>query len=204
MDKNKREEEILNSAIKVFSRKGYSAATTSEIAKEAGIAEGTIFRYFNTKKDILKSAFMRLSKAFSKELAIERIEKVLEDYREKDEKEVIKAIMRDRLELIKENKELIKVIFTEVQFHQDFREVFIKNVVVPAKKSLENYITAGIKKGVFRNVNVTMAVRTLVGIFAAFIIQSELVPEMLSIDEEKQIDEMANMFLYGISNKKGC
>lgn len=45
-----RKEAVLKAAVKIFSEKGYSAATTSEIAKEAGVAEGTIFRYFKTKK----------------------------------------------------------------------------------------------------------------------------------------------------------
>ena len=44
-----KEEKILKSAIKIFSEKGFSASTTSEIAKDAGVAEGTIFRYFKTK-----------------------------------------------------------------------------------------------------------------------------------------------------------
>ena len=47
---NEKEQKILNAACLVFSQKGYSSATTSEIAKWAGVAEGTIFRYFKTKK----------------------------------------------------------------------------------------------------------------------------------------------------------
>ena len=43
-------ENIFNAAVKVFAQKGYSAATTSEIAREANTAEGTIFRYYKTKK----------------------------------------------------------------------------------------------------------------------------------------------------------
>lgn len=41
---------ILHAAIEVFSEKGYAAAATSEIAQKAGVAEGTIFRYYKTKK----------------------------------------------------------------------------------------------------------------------------------------------------------
>lgn len=41
---------ILEAAIEIFSDKGFSAASTSEIAQKAGVAEGTIFRYYKTKK----------------------------------------------------------------------------------------------------------------------------------------------------------
>lgn len=44
---------ILQAAIEVFSEKGYSATSTSEISQKAGVAEGTIFRYYKTKNDLL-------------------------------------------------------------------------------------------------------------------------------------------------------
>jgi transcriptional regulator, TetR family len=46
----KRQWQILDAATKVFAEKGYEASRTSDIAKEADIAEGTIFRYFKTKR----------------------------------------------------------------------------------------------------------------------------------------------------------
>lgn len=49
----KRKTQITKAAIKLFSQKGFTASTTKEIAEQAGISEGTIFRYFKTKKDIL-------------------------------------------------------------------------------------------------------------------------------------------------------
>jgi len=53
-DKRKR---ILQAAVKVFARKGYFAARVSEIAKKAGVADGTIYLYFKSKEDILVSLF---------------------------------------------------------------------------------------------------------------------------------------------------
>ena len=43
---SEKEERILHSAIKIFSEKGFDGATTNEIAKDAGVAEGTIFKYY--------------------------------------------------------------------------------------------------------------------------------------------------------------
>src|SRR5713101_8020277 len=53
-DKRKR---ILQAAVKVFARKGYFAAKVSEIARKAGVADGTIYLYFRNKEDILVSLF---------------------------------------------------------------------------------------------------------------------------------------------------
>ncbi|MHB8066249.1 MAG: TetR/AcrR family transcriptional regulator, partial [Ruminiclostridium sp.] len=53
LDLPDKEKRILEAAIQISNEKGFSSATTSEIAKRAGVAEGTIFRYFKTKHDIL-------------------------------------------------------------------------------------------------------------------------------------------------------
>ena len=45
---------IINAAINIFSEKGFESTRTREIAERAGIAEGTIFRYFPTKDAILE------------------------------------------------------------------------------------------------------------------------------------------------------
>lgn len=53
-DKRRR---ILQAAVKVFARRGYFAARVSDIAARAGVADGTIYLYFDSKEDILVSLF---------------------------------------------------------------------------------------------------------------------------------------------------
>src|SRR5271165_1345139 len=51
-----RSSEILEAATKVFSSKGFADTTVDEIADEAGIAKGTIYLYFRSKRDIYIAA----------------------------------------------------------------------------------------------------------------------------------------------------
>lgn len=51
------EDKILNASILLFSQKGYSAVTTKEIAKEAGVSEMTLFRHFESKHNLFEKAF---------------------------------------------------------------------------------------------------------------------------------------------------
>jgi TetR/AcrR family transcriptional regulator, fatty acid metabolism regulator protein len=48
---------ILDSAVKVFAEQGFHQATISQIAREAGVADGTIYLYFKNKDDILVQFF---------------------------------------------------------------------------------------------------------------------------------------------------
>lgn len=50
-------ERILRAAVRVFARKGFYATRVSEIAKAAGVADGTIYLYFENKDDVLVSVF---------------------------------------------------------------------------------------------------------------------------------------------------
>ncbi len=48
---------ILDAAVKVFARKGFHATRVSEVAKAAGVADGTIYLYFKSKEELLTSLF---------------------------------------------------------------------------------------------------------------------------------------------------
>jgi len=57
-------EAILRSAVKVFAQKGYFNSKVSDIAGEAGIADGTVYLYFKSKDEILHSVFDQAMKVF--------------------------------------------------------------------------------------------------------------------------------------------
>lgn len=50
--KVEKQERIINAAIKEFVQSGFDKASTNEIVKEAGISKGSLFNYFNNKKDL--------------------------------------------------------------------------------------------------------------------------------------------------------
>jgi AcrR family transcriptional regulator len=55
-DKNKpktRKDRIMDAALRIFAEKGFQNATITEISKEAGVSEATIYEYFGTKEDLL-------------------------------------------------------------------------------------------------------------------------------------------------------
>src|SRR5215470_445556 len=56
-DRADKRERILAAAERVFARRGFFAARVSEIAKDAGVADGTIYLYFKSKDDLLISLF---------------------------------------------------------------------------------------------------------------------------------------------------
>jgi len=91
--REKRKNEILDAAERVFFSKGYEKASMNDVAKEAGIAKGTLYLYFKTKKDlyfaignraldIIVSKFYEIFRSNSFKNGLERIEALAQAYLE--------------------------------------------------------------------------------------------------------------------------
>ena len=63
---------IMESALKLFTERGFHGTSTAQISKEAGIATGTLFNYFPTKEDLINSIYFevkgQLSQSMGKEI----------------------------------------------------------------------------------------------------------------------------------------
>src|ERR1700739_5023352 len=80
-------ERILDAAVRIFAKKGFYATRVSEVAKAAGVADGTIYLYFSSKDELLVSLFEdrveRLLRFLERELppgasASEKLRRVIE------------------------------------------------------------------------------------------------------------------------------
>lgn len=82
---------IIDAAYKIFSEKGYNNTNTIEIAKEAGIATGSVYAYFKDKKDIFLETLNRCYGTNFMEFIINKFEEIPKD---EDLLNVIKIIIR--------------------------------------------------------------------------------------------------------------
>ncbi|MEN8198432.1 MAG: TetR/AcrR family transcriptional regulator [Thermodesulfobacteriota bacterium] len=99
---------IINAATKVFAKKGFFNARISDIAKEAKVADGTIYLYFNNKFDILISVFEEEIGSL-----IEQVKKLLDA--EEDPRKMLEIFAAKHLSVMKKNKNLAEVIQIELR-----------------------------------------------------------------------------------------
>ena len=104
---------IINAAINIFSEKGFEATRTREIAVRAGIAEGTIFRYFPTKDAILERMVPLLIRVMMPRLA-GPIERIIKDHATDTVENILHEIITDRLRMIRANGKFIKSVLPEL------------------------------------------------------------------------------------------
>lgn len=189
-----RQQEILDAAMTVFLRKGFSGSTTREIAKEAGVAEGTIFRYFKTKKDLLLE--------LASPQIVQSLADVMEGTNGKSDEVILKAILKNRLEVLNKNRELVQVLISEARFHPEIKEQFVERIVIRAAAVLEKFMTERVTRGDYKDIDPAILTRTLVGMIGVFAVWREFLlgDKYVSFDDETVIDSVIQIFLNGVRN----
>jgi AcrR family transcriptional regulator len=131
-----KQKKIIVAAIESFSEKGYAATSTSEIAKKAGVAEGTIFRHYKTKKELLISIVAPLMTKLIGPIIVNDFHKVLDQPYEKAE-DFLRATIENRREVIKKLLPVIKIMIQEIPFQPELKEQFLDQI---AKKVFDRIL----------------------------------------------------------------
>src|SRR3970282_642561 len=105
-----RRQAILEAAMKVFARRGYAAASMRAIAREANIAQGAIYLYFPSKRDILLALY--------RSMIVESLEEILARPGKEDEEVFLSSVIVDRIRRFRQSPRAVRFALTELAFHE--------------------------------------------------------------------------------------
>ena len=140
--KNDKHERIIEAATRVFARKGFFQAKVSDIAREAGVADGTIYLYFDNKDDILISLFEEQMK-----VVLDNMIRKLS--RETDPVKKLQQFALTHLSLIEENKNVAEIIQVELRQSSRFMKEYKNERFAQYLDLIGDIIREGQEKGVF-------------------------------------------------------
>ncbi|WP_019744090.1 TetR/AcrR family transcriptional regulator [Bacillus altitudinis] len=149
--------QIIDAAVVVIAENGYHQSQVSKIAKQAGVADGTIYLYFKNKEDILISLFKEKMGQF-----IERMEKDIQ--KKPSAKEKLLLLIREHFRLLSQDHHLALV--TQLELRQSNLELRqkINEVLKGYLNMLDSILTEGKKTGEFRqNLDVRLARQMVFG-----------------------------------------
>ncbi len=142
--RNGKSEAILRAAAKVFARSGYFNAKVSEVARAAGVADGTVYLYFKNKDDLLTSIF---SWAMGEFLSRARAE--LADAA--DPREKLRRFAHLHFLLLEQERDVAIVFQVELRQSTKFMEQFSTTYLAEYLQMLREIIEEGQRSGLFRN-----------------------------------------------------
>lgn len=135
-------ERILDAAEKVFARAGFYQSRVSEIARDAGVADGTIYLYFKSKDDLLISVFESRMERINHHLTL-----ALEGLATPTER--LMALLRTYLGLVNDNPQLAEVLTIELRQSSKFMKEYANPRFGEFLKLVASVVAEGQAQGEF-------------------------------------------------------
>lgn len=180
-----RRKQILDAAIQVFAERGFHRTTIRDVAKAAGVADGTIYNYFENKIALLLGILGGLNESERRDADLSRV--INTD---------IRAFFREYLFhrwLVFQGKNLsvFRIVLSEVLVNPELRGLYMEQVIAPTFALAEPYFEQLIATGKLRSINIPLTLRTIAGTFLGLLMlrllgdqsteaQWEDIPELLT------------------------
>ncbi len=158
MSSEDRRQQLLQTAISLFSKKGFSGTTTKEIARAAGVTEALVFRHFPTK-DALYSAILDCK---ANESSVEEWFEELREYTAaSDDEGLIRIVVKRIIEHHRNDPDFMRLMFYSSLEHHDLAQEFRDKYITPLYKFLRDYIVKRQREGAFQGYSPNAVVRAI-------------------------------------------
>ncbi|HIE38018.1 MAG TPA: TetR/AcrR family transcriptional regulator [Anaerolineales bacterium] len=187
-----RREQILKAAAALFAEKGYQRATVKEIAARAGVAPGTIYLYFENKRDLLL--------AIADRLIAQPVDQILVEASRLDAEAYVATIIRNRIQFARQNQALLQALVTEIWTDEELREQFFAQVIGPIIVAGAAYLQARVAEGKLRPCRPEIVAPAVAGAIIILSALRVLAPDYLlaGVSDEELVEELTRLYLYGL------
>ena len=192
--KSKRQEQILKAAMEVFVRKGYDAATIPEIAKCCGLAAGTLYIYYPSKRELFISVI--------ESLMVFPVLSIFNNKTNKDFSTTLNDAVKNRIDFLQgESLHHLLALMGEIQRDYELRAMFAEKVIKPFLGYMEHIYRARIDSGEFRKMEPEIVVRLIgsimIGMSMLRMTEGETCP-LNQFSQEQLGEEVMNFMLHGL------
>lgn len=186
---------IIKTTALLFMEKGYEATSTKEISKLAGVAEGTIFKQYGTKKELLLEVVSRIMKALVIPVMITGIDEIIEDEYEKLD-DFFYRFIRNRVEVIQDAAPLLRILIQEMPFHKEIRQQLLLNMTDLPYNRLLDKLKA---KNFIIDIPNDELFKLIISTVGGYIITHYIIfPEFFNEIPEKELENLVDFIVRGI------
>lgn len=196
LSRGERRQQILDTAIKLFAKKGFNGTRTREIAETAGISEALVFQFFRSKEELFKAT---LEELYRPHMVIHTIEAKME---EKDDYSNFKDFALHMIKHYRKNPRIVRLSIFGALEYPKLVEMYHGGGETPqsGEELLAKYIQQRIDKGIFKNVNAQLAAQLFLDSIDFYIINQELFKKKIkaSVSDEEIVDTFVRIYLDGL------
>jgi TetR/AcrR family fatty acid metabolism transcriptional regulator len=191
-----RRDQILAAAIQVFAEKGFQRATIRDVAKAAGIADGTIYNYFENKLALMLGILNHMNET-------EQRDDDLAQAVGQDLHEFFRTYIGQRFALMNdEGLEILRALLPEVLVNQELRETYMEQIITPTYAISEKHFTQLVEDGTVRPVDVPLTMRLISATFLGLMLLRMLGDPVVTNQWGDLPEAVVSMTLDGLAEKK--
>jgi len=183
-------ERILRAAIEVFAQSGYFNAKVSEIARTAGVADGTIYLYFDGKEDLLISIFREHTRNY-----LQSLERDLANVNRAEDR--MRIAIRHHLAALGRDRALAIVAQVELRHSLKFMALLSHQEIGDYLNILRKIVEQGQSEGAFRrNLHPQLVAKAVFGILDEMVTSWVLSEKEYALAD--QSEQVADLVLNGL------
>jgi TetR/AcrR family transcriptional regulator, fatty acid metabolism regulator protein len=184
-------QKIILAATKVFADKGFYNAKVADVAKEAQVADGTIYLYFKNKDDLLISIFEDSMDTFTAAVQ-NRMEMA------KDPVEKLRQFITLHLDLVRQNQDTAQVLQIELRQSSKFMKEYAATKFRDYLEIVSRILEEGQTQGVFKkSINPFIVKRAIFGAIDEMALEWVLMKKK-KYSMEEVADQLCTMFIDGL------
>src|SRR5258705_1003922 len=189
-----RRTQILDAATRVFASKGFNRATIRDVARDAGVADGTIYNYFANKTDLLFGLLDRLNDTERRPASLTQATEasVGDSFRD-----YFRAYLRERVEALWSNADLFRAVLPELLANPALRARYYDEVIAPTMVLGEGAFRALVATGTVRDLDLPLSVRIVAGSVLGLMVLQLLGDETLAARWRENPEALAELPLSG-------
>jgi TetR/AcrR family fatty acid metabolism transcriptional regulator len=185
---------ITEAAVEVFAEKGFHTARVSDIARKAGVADGTIYLYFKSKEDLLLSIFEE-----KMDLLLEAMHASMEGVSDPEER--IRVFARHHFAQVQENRSAAEVLQVELRLSNKFLKEYRPEKLWAYLGIFSSAVRDGQASGRFRaDINPFIAMWGFFGGLDEIAMQWVLARDQRRLPLREAADQVADIYIRGMRN----
>lgn len=182
-------QKIINAALMVAAKDGFTRATTDQIAKRAGVSEGIIYHYFKSKYDLCFNMIREYAEEFRQKL-IQEIEGCA------TAKDKLDKLVDFHFHYFTGKNNIFQAIYGKSGDSTVMMGQILKVAIIPYAEIIEGIIRQGIKEGSFLDLNPNIAASSLLGMMQITIIRFHFGFERFSLKDARE--QIKHIFFGGL------
>jgi AcrR family transcriptional regulator len=188
-----RRAQILEAALRVWIRHGFDGSPVDAIAREAGLAKGTLYLYFPTKEAILEALVVRYS-------LLPDMAELTEALRDTPPERAIPLIAERLYARLRQRAPLVGLVLREYSLRPADARIFLERVLLPVNRLFASYLDGFVARGVLRPLDTLVAARALVGMLIVFVLSQHVFggEALVAIPDATIVDTVQDLFLRGM------